>query len=382
MPPRTHLFRWPRLLALLALPAAVLGDPFKPAEDSFVVEKLPRSLLALQKTRPNRENQAAKSRSPGEALAAAREYLQIAQRTSDPAFVRYAEAVLDQPVHATNAEELFLQAVIRQHRHDFDGALSQLAQAERLAPGKEEIALLRASILLTEGRYDEVKSIFGRQLRLASNFRGLTLLFTTTSLTGGLARSEQALETAINPRGDSAEQAFAWCALAEMAVRRGNPEVAEARFRRALELEPGDSYTRTAYSDLLLAEGRAGDVLALAEPDASSEALLTRRFLAAKSSGAPVKDFAEQLRKSGHTRELALLELDIFRNPKSALAHALDNWARQKEPIDSLLVLRSAAAAHRPAAAQPVIDWLRQRGTEDQRMQKLEAELASLCAPL
>jgi predicted Zn-dependent protease len=358
------------ILGLLLFSITVGAEPFKPASDSFVAEKLPKSLIALRKTPPLKAGS-----SEDRAIILAREYLQIAQRTSDPAFVRYADELLAGLNRTVNPAALFLKAVIKQHKHEFDASLQQLEEVCRLAPGNEEAALLMASILTTQAKYEQARAIFARNLRLTSSLRGLTIFLTITSLNGNLEKSELTLAQAVNARGNGTEQAFAWCALAEMAVRQGHLEKAAACFSKSLELEPGDSYTLASYCDLLMTMGRKSEVLLKAESNSMAEALLTRRFLAMKVSRDQVDLFADQLKKSGHWRELAMLQLEVTHDPEAALENAVQNWEKQKEPIDTLLLLRAALACHNPARAEPVRKWLGSSKMEDQRIEQLMASL-------
>src|SRR5690349_1111062 len=99
-------------LSIATLALSANAEPFKPESDSFVVEKLPKSLMAIQRSASRQKSNLP---DPKARILLAREYLQIAQRTSDPAFVRYAEQLLNglKP----NADVLFLLAVINQHKH-------------------------------------------------------------------------------------------------------------------------------------------------------------------------------------------------------------------------------------------------------------------------
>ncbi len=348
------------------------AEPFKPATDSFVVDRVPKSLLALRQAKHGAVVGNSDQIDQPKSLALAREYLEIAQRTSDPAFVRYADKLLLPWNVSTNAEALFLRAVISQHLHAFDEALDQLDHVLRIVPGDKEASLMKASILATEGKYAEAKKVFAGNLRLTSSLRGLSLFLNVTSLSGALAKSEETLERSVSPRANPIEGAFAWCTLAEMAVRRGDEVLGEARFKKALALEPNDSYTLTAYADLLIRQKREREVMELIEADAASEALLTRRFLVTKTADAT--SFAEQLKASGHFRELAMLDLNVMHNPVRALENALLNWQKQKEPIDSILVLRTTLACDRPGAAEAVKEWLVSAKTEDRRMAELLTE--------
>ena len=57
----------------------------------------------------------------------------------------------------------------------------------------------------------------------------------------------------------------------------------------------------------------------------------------------------------------------------AALTAAQENWQVQREPDDVLILLRAAAAAHDPKAAQPALDFLRQRKLEDVRLDGLRS---------
>jgi Flp pilus assembly protein TadD len=121
--------------------------------------------------------------------------------------------------------------------------------------------LLSASILTTQRENTRGQGDFAKNLRLTSTLLGLTIFLTLASLNGNLEKSEMSLAQAITSRANRTEQAFAWCALAEMAVRRGDLESAETRFRKSLELEPENSYTLAADCDLLMALGRHNEAV-------------------------------------------------------------------------------------------------------------------------
>lgn len=54
-----------------------------------------------------------------------------------------------------------------------------------------------------------------------------------------------------------------------------------------------------------------------------------------------------------------------------ALALAADNWALQREPRDARILLEAALAVGDPAAAAPVLDWLRRHRLEDRQLAAL-----------
>jgi hypothetical protein len=79
-----------------------------------------------------------------------------------------------------------------------------------------------------------------------------------------------------------------------------------------------------------------------------------------------------------HRREEARFTLHLLSKPQEALPLATANWAVQREPADTRLLLEAALAAGAPSAATPVLDWLATTRLEDDRVQGLAARLAEL----
>jgi len=174
-------------------------------------------------------------------------------------------------------------------------------------------------------------------------------------------------------RIDRAGVAWAETLLAEIAVRRNDP-AAESYFRAALAGER-DIYALGAYSDWLLDQGRAQEVLKLVGSDARVDPLLLRLALAQSALNRPEAaasidalrarfDASRERGDTSHQRENARFELALARNPRQALALALDNWKVQREPAD-LRILAEAAAATGDAAALGIVrKWLAESGLE------------------
>ena len=74
-----------------------------------------------------------------------------------------------------------------------------------------------------------------------------------------------------------------------------------------------------------------------------------------------------------HQREEARFSLHLLHEPLEALRLATANWKVQREPADVRILLEAASAARDPAAAQPVVEWLRERHVEDVELAKLGA---------
>jgi len=72
--------------------------------------------------------------------------------------------------------------------------------------------------------------------------------------------------------------------------------------------------------------------------------------------------------ESVHQREQARFLLEVQKRPRPALAVALENWKVQREPEDALILVKAAASAGNPQAAQPALDFLRANRLRDARL--------------
>jgi len=238
--------------------------------------------------------------------------------------------------------------------------------------------LLRATILRVLGRYAEATDSCAR-VSPADPAVASICLEGTRSLNGQLQAAYAQLQ-ALAPN-ELSNETRAWRAseLGEMAVRLGDDTSAERWFAQTLRLAPGDTYTRAAYADLLLSERRAAETLALLKDYESMEPLLLRIAIAQQQLGAPnaVRSRAQlaeafrveqQRGESVHRREQARFLLEVVHDPAAALEAATANWQVQREPADVLILLRTADAAHRPAAAAPALQFVHRASMEDARL--------------
>jgi hypothetical protein len=158
---------------------------------------------------------------------------------------------------------------------------------------------------------------------------------------------------------------------AEAAGDGCGPEAgAREHYRKALDAaaERPSVYLLVAYADCLLRAERAADALAVLRSAPPADSVLLRLAVAerrlGRSSAAHLEQLGYRLRlalqgeETAHAREAAYFALYLLDEPELALARALDDWAVQREPIDSRLVLEAALASGDPAAARPVVDWL------------------------
>ena len=377
------------LLVLLALPAAVSAEPFVPKDDAEVVQRLPYRIDAAERAR-----RAALAQDPAQlplAVATARAALQRARVHGDPRELGAAQAALapwwrqaDAP-----ADAVLLRARVLQARHEFEPALAELKRLLArgdLTPDHRAQALLDAAALhQLRAELPEARALC-EQLQPLAALPAMACLAELASLSGQGPAAEQTLAQ-LSPGRSMAP----WLALmrAELAERLGNETTAPALYRSALAGED-EVYTRAALADWLLARQRPAEALVLVErsPDAEADALLLRRVIALRQLGrdasAPSALMRERLaagdrREPGkHAREQARFALDVEQQPREALRLAQVNWARQREPVDAVLLLRAALAAGREgdATRQQLARVLRDKGWQDARLAALDRSFA------
>ena len=167
-----------------------------------------------------------------------------------------------------------------------------------------------------------------------------------------------------------------------MSARRGDAKSADESFKSALAVGPPDAYLLASYSDFLLDEGRAAEVVPLLREKTQADALLLRLALAEKATGGPdLAAHVETLRQrfedskargdTVHRREEAMFRLHLLGDSATALQLARANWEVQREPLDARILLEAAAAAKSPGEAKPALDFLAVNHFEDAQMAKL-----------
>jgi hypothetical protein len=375
------------LLALLATAGPLAAEPFVPATDDQVLEQAVVSgrgdRLALREMRARLE------RTPRDlplALDLADRSLALGRASGDPRSLGHAEAALgpwwqeaDPPVPV-----LVLRATIRQHGHDFDGALDDLDRATARDPRNVQAWLTKAAIHRARGEY-ALASASCRRLLLGRTDPLVPLACEAdiASLTGRARAGYDGLLAAsrARPRTDPALGSWIAGLLGEMAARLGDHGAALAHFQDALARGGRDAYLEGARTDLLLDLGRNAEVRDLLKDETAADGALLRLALAESQLGsasaagriAMLRDRfqANRARGTSHLRDEARFALHLAGDAEDALALALENWNVHKEPWDARLVLEAALAAGAPDRARPVAAWLEETGLEDVRIQAL-----------
>jgi tetratricopeptide (TPR) repeat protein len=323
------------------------------------------------------------------AAKAARRFLAIGREEGDPRWTGRAASALAPWWDAAVPPEPIrvLRATVRQSIHEFPAALVDLDRAVSEAPQDGQAWLTRASVLQVVGDYAAARISCGPLAHLARPLVSAACLASVASLNGGLRQSEQYL-TRILDEDDGHEPAltrWALTLLAEMAARGGDPESAERRYRQALELNAPDAYLLASWSDFLLDQGRAAEVLPLLKDHTRADALLLRLALAEnRLHDRALKDHVAMLQErfdaarirgdSVHRREEAMFELHLKADAPAALELARANWQVQREPLDARILLEAATAAGQPHTARPAVEFVASNRLEDVGLDKLRGE--------
>lgn len=371
------------LAAFLAAGGSARASPFLPAADDLVLEQVPGARDPSDQALRRSNASLAQDRSNlALATTVARLDIEQARRLGDPRFLGRAEAALAPWPLApgTPAEVLLLRAVILQSNHDFASSVAALDRVVALLPANGQAWLTLAAVHQAQAEYHAALHDCGQ---FASHALGLapdTCTASVMSLTGHAPLALRAVtislvQNAEEARASPATAVWALTMAAETAERLGDPSV-EQRYREALAVDGADPYLLGAWSDWLLDQGRAQEVVALLRDRTRIDPLLLRLALAEQAVGdshlsGHVADLAARFEASRlrgdtvHRREEARFALWLQHEPVRALDLARANWAVQCEPADARILLEAANEVGQPAAADPVRAWMHDNTVED-----------------
>ena len=366
--------------------------PYTPANPAQILERLPyRPNDPVARELKNLRLQLASD--PGKlplAIKVARRYVEIGRNTSDPRYAGYAEAAL-RPWWSSNdppVEVRIMRATLRQRVHQFDLALDDLNEILRIDPLHSQARLVRATLLQVQGLYDDARHECALLSGLVHKLIAVSCSSSVASVNGELVEAYQQLRTTLErfPNVQADLRAWAWTGLAEMAVRLGKKQEANAHFLSAVSLDPSDNYLLAAYSDFLLDHDRAKEVLSLLRNQTPADTLFLRYVLALQAVGS--EDLTEQCQQLSarfeasrmrgdrvHLREEARYQLQLARNPQTALKLAQKNWDIQKEPADVYILLAAARASNDHITVTKVKTWIARVRIQDDRLNRLLANV-------
>lgn len=338
--------------------ALVPGDP------DTVLERLPHGYAALT---PAASSPA--TATPAATAARARQLLTAAARSGDARLSTRADALLARlPADTRDDTVLLARAFSAQHRHDFAGAVAVLDALIARAPRNGAARLSRAQIQVVRGKLDLARADCAALVMGIDSGDGLLCVAMLSLRNGGHDAAVAALERYLQDATDADARRYALVMRAEVAARAGDDD-ADAWFRRALALAPGDVRTLMAYARYLRGRGRDREIVSLLGAQPAHDGLRLQRTLAAyrldpRQATALVTAQAQRF-AAAHVagsppelRDEAEFLLVIRADPQTALALAQRNFSTQRDHEDVELLRRAALAAHRDDVLQQLHRWL------------------------
>lgn len=380
--------------SLFLVVLSVSAAPYTPASDAQVLERLPMRPAdpIARRLRTLRADLAAHPDDASLAEELARSYFDLAMAEGDPRYIGYAEAALRPWNSGTFPARLrFIRALLSQYKHDFAGALKDLAAAVEADPKDVEAHAWRAAIFMVQAEYADARSECGALAPHSTDLFSTGCFAYVDATTGKTRQGHDRLAAALKRHTEASPGLRLWnlTRLAEMSRRLGDPNSTERHFREALALGVTDNFLLAAYADFLLEQKRPAEVAVLLKDWARSDTLLLRLAFAENVLKSPTAAqriqalddrFSEAALRGEqlHLQEEARFRLHLKNDPAGALKLAAENWKSQREPRDAGILLEAALAARDRGAAQPALDWLARSGFEDSALLRIAESVKAL----
>jgi thioredoxin-like negative regulator of GroEL len=326
------------------------------------------------------------------ALKLADAYIGYGRSTGDARYLGRAQGVIDPWMQqkVVPVPILLTHATILQSRHFFAESRTELKSILARDPANVQAWLTLATVAMVQGDYPTANDSCVHLANVGGDFYGQLCTAQLRALTGH-AKQAYVLLSLIEDPGPKAPvgvKAYVEGLLADTAKSLGNNDAAEAHFKAALQLTPGDNFLLADYGDFLLDRGRPREVIALLKDYTQSDTSFLRLVFAEAALGSPhmqrdIDDmqarFAAMDRRGSHfyRREEAGFELYLRHDPAGALKLAEQNWTVQRAPEDMRVYLEAAHAAGQPQAAKPVLDLLAASHLQDPPVNRLVDKIAA-----
>jgi tetratricopeptide (TPR) repeat protein len=350
-------------------------------------------LMVLKKSHDNAPN------NPTIAARLAAEYIQLARTQVDEQYYRLANKVIKPwarqatipglPKQSPPIEIRLVRATLSQHDHHYADASEDLLVLIKQKPRHVQAWLTLSTIQLVQGDYKKAQVSCSALARIGSNWLASLCYSQLYSVTGSAKRAYKMQQHLLSQLHEQQSALRLWVTglLAETALRLGEHDQAEHYFKAGVQIKPNDTYILRSYSDYLLHQHRPNDVIKLLKNPPENDQLLLRFAIATKELGQhPLEKklvktleqrFATTLAKNNHLhgRDEALFLLAFKADDKPSKQRALKlaetNWKTQKEPDDTLTLLR-AIIANKDSSKQHIItDWVKKHAVQDQRLASL-----------
>ena len=369
-------------------------QPVTPESDDEVLLVLPKSFLANRSKLSELQKQLnADPENPKRAAEVASEYLTLGKRSGDPRFYGYARAAINRWWETDAPPEILkIRAKLKENDHLFDEALVDLKSAFAKNPKDAQALLEIGNIHRVKGRYNDAMKT-GDQIEAILGPIPATLCRAPSMAQMGRAEEAYELLSSILPHAEEKVPFLVPYILtnrAEIAEVLGRDDEVEQHFTEGIEKDPGDFYLLRGYGDYLLDHDKPDQALVLLRDHTNDTGVLLRAAIAAKQTGQielsekwadELETRFKEIRLRGgqpHGRYESRFLWTLKDNPELALEVALDNWEKKKEVRDTRNALEAAIAAGKPAAAQPIIDFLQTNKNEHVMLKKLVEQLERL----
>lgn len=382
-------------LVLITAPAWA-GDhrtPYTPASADVVLQHVPASsdprVRRFDQLRADAKSHPADMK---RALKLADAYIDYGRSTGDARYLGRAMAVVAPWMRHKPAPvpAMLVHATILQSRHFFQAAREELKALLARDPGNAQAWLTLATVAVVQGDYATANHACVNLANAGGDFYGQLCTSQLRAVDGRAQQAYVLLSLIENPgpEAPAAVKAYIEGLMADAATYLGKPAEAEAHFKAALQLAPGDNFLLADYGDFLLDQHRPRDVIALVKDYTQSDTSFLRMVYAEAALGSPRAQgdiaemqarFAAMDRRGSHVyrREEAGFELYLRHDPASALKLAEQNWTVQRAPKDMRIFLEAALAAHRPEAAQPVLTLIGHSHLQDPAINRLTAQITA-----
>lgn len=276
---------------------------------------------------------------------------------------------------------LFLyKADAQQYLHKFDEALFTLSLATELSGAK----LMKANILLTQGRYKEAAEECKQLIGKLDEVFAITCYSHAISLNGQLEKGHQLLSrfvTVLEKRKFSNLQ-WPYAVLGEMSERRSDYDKAELFYNKALKIDSNDVASRMALADIFIEQKRYDDALKLTSDFLKFDSVLLRYVRALNIQGDLTTNgyFCELKRrvlryknKQEHLHYDTKSEYQLYFTPDidTALSDIQQHWSQQKLPRDARLISRISFIKGEIDVLDELREWQLANHLEDQSLSEI-----------
>jgi Tfp pilus assembly protein PilF len=289
---------------------------------------------------------------------------------------------------------LLVHATIQQSRHLFQASREELAAILKRDPGSAQGWLTLATVAMVQGDHALANTACVHLANVSSDFMGIICTASLRALSGQARQAYTLLSLEEDPGPKAPPEIRAWIEglMADTAARFGDATSADAHFRSALQFTPGDNFLLADYGEFLLDQGRPQAALDLLGSDRQSDTSMLVSVAAEAALGLPQLKadeanmdarFLSMEQRGDHVflREQSGYLLHVKHDPQGALALAEQNWKVQRAPKDVRVYLEAALAAHQPAAAKPVLDFIARTHLRDVTIDPLVAQLQAATTP-